>query len=125
MDDAVNMGLQFILQYLDISGNYLKILSMEFCSAFNIIIPTVFQTKLTQLSLPSSICQWITSFLTDREQLVRFTTCTGSPQGYILSPLLLSIYTNDWTSTDPSVQLLKFADDTSAIAFIQDGDDSA
>ncbi len=40
-------------------------------SAFNTIIPTHFQTKLTQLSVPSSICQWITRFLTNRQQLVR------------------------------------------------------
>ncbi len=32
-----------------------------------------------------------------------------------------SLYTNDYTSTDPSVKLLKFADDTTAIALIQDG----
>ncbi len=42
-----------------------------FSLAFNSIIPTLLQTKLTQLSVPSSICQWIISFLTDRQQLVR------------------------------------------------------
>ncbi len=42
-----------------------------FSLAFNTIIPTLLQTKLTQLSVPSSICQWIISFLTDRQQLVR------------------------------------------------------
>ncbi len=42
-----------------------------FSLAFNTIIPTLLQTKLTQLSVPSSICQWIFSFLTDRQQLVR------------------------------------------------------
>uniref|UniRef100_A0A673K9R7 Glycoside hydrolase family 31 TIM barrel domain-containing protein n=1 Tax=Sinocyclocheilus rhinocerous TaxID=307959 RepID=A0A673K9R7_9TELE len=30
-----------------------------------------FSDKLTQLSMPTSICQWITSFLSDRRQLVR------------------------------------------------------
>ncbi|KAK3572211.1 hypothetical protein QTP86_026057 [Hemibagrus guttatus] len=127
------MGLHFILQHLDKSGTYVRLLFVDFNSAFNTIIPTLLQTKLTQLSVPSSICQWITSFLTDRHQLVKLgkfmsnsrTTSTGAPQGCVLSPLLFSLYTNDCTSTDPSVKLLKFADDTTVIGLIQDGDESA
>ncbi|KAK3546757.1 hypothetical protein QTP70_035027 [Hemibagrus guttatus] len=133
VDDAVNMGLHFILQHLDKSGTYVRLLFVDFSSAFNTIIPTLLQTKLTQLSVPSSICQWITSFLTDRHQLVKLgkfksnshTTSTGTPQGCVLSPLLFSLYTNDCTSTDPSIKLLKFADDTTVIGLIQDGDESA
>ncbi|KAK3564991.1 hypothetical protein QTP86_032444, partial [Hemibagrus guttatus] len=129
VDDAVNMGLHFILQHLDKSGTYVRLLFVDFSSAFNTIIPTLLQTKLTQLSVPSSICQWITSF---RHQLVKLgkfmsysrTTSIGAPQGCVLSPLLFSLYTNDCTSTDPSVKLLKFADDTTVIGLIQDGDES-
>ncbi len=102
---------------------------LYFSSPFNTIIPDTLQNKLTQLS----ICQWITSFLTDRQQLVKLgkfssSTCiisTGAPQGCVLSPLLFSLYLNDCTSKDPSVKLLKFADDTTLIGLIQDGDESA
>ncbi len=114
VDDAVNMGLHYILQHLDKPGTYARILFVDFSSAFN-TIPDTLQNKLTQLSVPTSICQWITSFLTDRQQLVRLgkfssNTCTistGAPQGCVLSPLLFSLYTNDCTSKDPSVKLLK------------------
>ncbi len=41
------------------------------------------------------------------------------------SPLLFSLYTIDCTSKDPSVKFLKFADDTTLISLIQDGDESA
>ncbi|KAL0150630.1 hypothetical protein M9458_054047 [Cirrhinus mrigala] len=77
--------------------------------------------------------QWITSFLTDRQQLVRLgkltsgphTISTGAPHGCVLSPLLFSLYTNECISKDPSVKLLKFPDDTTVIGLIQDGDESA
>ncbi len=133
VDDVVNMGLHYILQHLDKSGIYVRTPFVDFSSAFNTIFPTLLQTKLTQLSVPSFICQWITSFLTDRQQLVRLgkfmsnshSTNTGAPQGCVLYPLLFSLYTNDCTSKDPSVKLLKFADDTTLIGLIQDGDESA
>ncbi len=74
----------------------------------------------------------VSSFLTDRQQLVRLgkfssstrTIITWSSQGCVLSPLLFSLYTNDCTN-DPSVKLLKFADDTTLICLIQDDDESA
>ncbi len=133
VDDAVNMGLHYVLQHLDRPGAYVRILFVDFSSAFNTIIPNRLLLKLTQLSMPTSVCQWINSFLTDRQQLVRLgkfssstrTISTGAPQGCVLSPLLFSLYTNDCTSKDPSVKLLKFADDTTLIGLIQDGDESA
>ncbi len=95
----------------------------DFSLAFNTIIPNRLLAKITQLSVPTSACQWINSFLTDRQQLVRlgkFTSSTvaintGAPQGCVLSPLFYSLYT----------KLLKFADDTTLIDLIQDSDESA
>ncbi len=133
VDDAVNMGLHFILQHLDRPGTYVRNQFVDFSSAFNTIIPETLQNKLTQLSVPTSICQWITSFLTDRQQVVKLekfssstrTISTGATQGCVLSPLIFSLYTNDCTSKDPFIKLLKFADVTTLIGLIQDGDESA
>ncbi len=79
VDDAVNMGLHYILQHLDRPGTYVRILFVDFSSAFNTIIPDTLQNKLTQLSVPTSICQWITSFLIDRQQLVRLGKFSSAP----------------------------------------------
>ncbi|KAF7702465.1 hypothetical protein HF521_001748, partial [Silurus meridionalis] len=133
VDDAVNMGLNYILQQLDSPGTYAQILFVEFSLAFNTIIPGILHAKLLNLTIPPAICQWITSFLTGRKQQVRLggvtsgtrTVSTGAPQGCVLSPLLFSLYTNDCTSSDPTIKLLKFADDTTLIGLIQDGDESA
>ncbi len=126
------MELHFILQHLDRPGTYVRILFVDFSSAFNTIIPDTLQNKLTLLSVPTSVCQWINSFLTDRQglRLRKFssstrTISTGAPQGCVLSPLLFSLYTKECTSKDLSVKLLKFADDTTLICLIQDGDEYA
>ncbi|KAK3517059.1 hypothetical protein QTP86_019583, partial [Hemibagrus guttatus] len=109
VDDVKNMALHFILQHLDSPGSYARILFVDFSSAFNTIIPALLRDKLFQLNVPDSMCthqHWI-------------------PQGCVLSPLLFSIYTNCCTSGHQSVKLLKFADDTTLIGLISDGDESA
>ncbi len=50
------------------------------------------------------------------------TISTGAPHGCVFSPRLFFLYTNDCTSKDPSVKLLKFVDDTTPIGLIQDCD---
>ncbi len=82
---------------------------------------------------PTSICQWITSFLTDRQQLLRLGNSHPASMRSALELLravfsphcFFSLYTNDCKSKDPSVKLLKFADDTTLIGLIQDGDEFA
>ncbi len=119
VDDAVNMGLHFILQHLDRPGTYVRILFVDFSSAFITIIPDTLQNKLTQLSVPTS------------SELVRLgkfssstrTISTGAPQA-VFSPHCSSLSTRT-TAHRTTVKLLKFADDTTVIGLIQDGDESA
>ncbi len=91
VDDAVNTWLHYVLQHLDRPGTYERILFVDFSLAFNTIIPNHLLPKLTQLSMPTSICQWITSFLTDRQQEMRlgkysFSTRTISTLMAVFSP---------------------------------------
>ncbi|TWW72322.1 hypothetical protein D4764_16G0008190 [Takifugu flavidus] len=133
VDDAVNLALHSILQHLDSPGTYARILFVDFSSAFNTIRPALLQDKLSQLSVPDSLCRWITHFLTDQGQYVRLgktvsdsvSISTGSPQGCVLSSLLFSLYTNCCTSSHQSVKLIKFADDTTLIGLISNGDETA
>lgn len=75
--------------------------------------------KLLELHVDPKLILWITSFLTNRTQVVSFqkslsdsrNTSTGSPQGTVLSPILFTLYTNDCTGSDLS-PLIKYSDDT-------------
>ncbi|TWW74192.1 hypothetical protein D4764_14G0001930 [Takifugu flavidus] len=133
VDDAVNLALHSILQHLDSPGTYARILLVDFSSAFNTIRPALLQDELSQLSVPASLCRWITHFLTDRRQHVRLGKSLGLclhqhwiTPGLCTFPLLFSLYTNCCcTSSHQSVKLIKFADDTTLIGLISNGDETA
>uniref|UniRef100_A0A3P9JDD6 Reverse transcriptase domain-containing protein n=1 Tax=Oryzias latipes TaxID=8090 RepID=A0A3P9JDD6_ORYLA len=133
-DDAISHLLHTSLTHLDTGrGNYVKMLFVDYSSAFNTIIPSILTTKLEQLGLSPSLCQWISNFLTGRPQAVRMggfvsasiTLNTGAPQGCVLSPLLYSLYTYDCVASTNSTTIIKFADDTVVVGLITDNDETA
>ena len=142
-EDAIATALHSTLNHLEQKGTYARLLFVDYSSAFNTIIPDRLVSKLSELGVSSSICQWIKNFLTDRPQRVKMGShtssslnlSTGSPQGCVLSPLLYSLYTYDCTPTRPyqpckpttpsGNYIIKFADDTTVVGLISDGDESA
>ena len=48
MEDAVTLGLHYILKHLYSPGTYTKMLFVDFSSVFNTIITEVLLTKVTQ-----------------------------------------------------------------------------
>ncbi|XP_072234402.1 uncharacterized protein itprid1 [Leuresthes tenuis] len=87
---------------------------------------TLIQNKLSQLTVPDSSRKWITDFLSGRKQHVKLwkyvsgmkTISTGSPQDWILFPLLFSLYTNSCTSCHLFVKLLKLTVEKTLIGLI-------
>uniref|UniRef100_A0A3B4FGV2 Reverse transcriptase domain-containing protein n=1 Tax=Pundamilia nyererei TaxID=303518 RepID=A0A3B4FGV2_9CICH len=133
-DDAISHLLHTSLSHLDTGrGNYVRMLFVDYSSAFNTIIPSKLFTKLTDLGLSSSLCQWILNFLTDRPQSVRvgkqvspsISLSTGAPQGCVLSTLLYSLYTYDCVATSDTTSIVKFADDTAVVGLISDNIETA
>ncbi len=108
-------------------------LFVDYSLAFNTIVPATLVAKLQTLGLNRSLCSWILDFLTGRSQVVRMGNNTssplilntGAPQGYVLSPLLYSLYTHNCTATHSSNVIVKFADDTTVIGLITDNDETA
>ena len=67
------------------------------------------------------------NFLTDRCQQVfvnmlssvQSVTCTESPQGCVLTPLLYILYTDDCRSNQENSYLFKFADHSALLSLLQ------
>ncbi len=110
--------------------NYIRMLFINFSSAFNTIIPQQFN-KWNLLGLNKSLCNWILDFLTRRPQSVHVgrntssttTPSTGAPQGCVLSPLLFILLTHNCTAKFSSNHIIKFSNDTSVVGLISNNDE--
>ncbi len=131
-DDAISSTLHLALTHLENKDSYVRMLFIDFSSAFNTIIPQQLINKLSLLGLNNSLCNWILDFLTERPQSVRVghntlsttTLSTGAPQGCVLSPLLFTLLTHDCTAKFSSNHIIKFADDTSVVGLISNNDET-
>ncbi len=131
-DDAISTTLHLALTHLENKDSYVRMLFIDFSSAFNTIIPQQLINKLNLLGLNNSLCNWILDFLTGRPQSVRVghntssttTLSTGAPQGCVLSPLLFTLLTHDCTAKFSSNHIIKFADDTTVVGLISNNDET-
>ena len=119
VDNAVAIGLFYVLKHLDSPDTCARIIFVDFSSGFNTIIPSKLFDKIQSLGVPQSMCLWILEFLLNRPQVVKIgdnlsssvTLSTGTPQGCVLSPMLYSLFTHDCLSCHVRTKILKFADD--------------
>lgn len=128
-EDAISIALHSVLNHLEKQQSYVRMLFVDYTSAFNTIIPDILITKLTTLHLPTLTGAWIRDFLRNRPQNVRLgphlsstrTLSTGSQQGCVLSPLLYCLYTYDCRPAHKDNIIVKFADDTTVVGLISGG----
>jgi hypothetical protein len=62
-DVTISIALHTALSHLDKRNTYVRMLFIDYSSAFNTIVPTKLITKLRTLGLNSSLCNWILDFL--------------------------------------------------------------
>ena len=71
-DDAILTVLHNAFLHLDKAGSYVRILFIDFSSAFNTIQPHLLALKLLHLDVSPKLILWIVNFLLHRTQSVRF-----------------------------------------------------
>ena len=129
VDDAITYLLHRTHSHLDKGKSAVRIMFFDFSSAFNTIQPLRLGDKLLQMGVDAHLVSWITDYLTGRPQFFRLKDClsdtvicsTGAPQGTVLSPVLFTLYTSDFSYNKESCHLQKFSDDTAIVGCIRDG----
>ncbi|KAK1793033.1 hypothetical protein P4O66_001743 [Electrophorus voltai] len=92
-DDAISAALHRSLAHLENKNSYVRILFVDFSSAFNTVIPQHLVKKLSPLGIDTPLCNWLLDFLSDRPQTrdtiesvltsslpVWYGSCTASEQ---------------------------------------------
>jgi hypothetical protein len=64
IDDAISIALHTSLTHLNKGNTYVRILLIDYSSAFNTIVPSKLITKFRTLGLNTSLCNWILDFMT-------------------------------------------------------------
>lgn len=131
-DDVISIILYTALSHIESPNTYVRMLFVDFSSAFNSISPNRLINKLQTLQLETSLPLWIKDFLTNRPQHVRLGTSTSSTivlntgvsQGCVLSPVLYTLHTYDSVATHGSNTLINFADDATIVGLINNGDEA-
>ena len=112
------------------SANFARVLFIDFTLAFNSMqIHTLLQ-RLIDIGVNGGIIHLVRDFLSNRPQQVCVNDIrsditvlnTGAPQGTILSPLLFSLYTNEFQLDQEKFSLFKYADDMALVALLKKGD---
>ena len=110
VEDAILYLLHRAHSHLDKGAGTVRILFLDFSSAFNTIQPLILQNKLSAMQVDPHLITWITNYLIDRPQFVRLKdttsdiliSSTGAPQGTVLAPLLFTLYTSDFSHNSES-----------------------
>jgi hypothetical protein len=130
-DDAISIALHIALFHMDKRNTYMRMLFIDYSSVLNTIEPSKLTTKDPGTKyLPLQLDPGLPSGPPPVVRVGNNTSATlmlnmGAPQGFMLSPILYSLFTHDCIAMHDSNTFLKFADDTTVVGLITGNDDTA
>lgn len=91
VEDAVLFMLHWAYTHLDYPESYVRVMLLDFSSAFNTIRPRILGDKLKEIGVDISLITWILDYLTEQPQFVKLDNClsemvlssTGAPHGTV------------------------------------------
>lgn len=114
--------LKYVYECVD-SGKYVVSLFFDLSIAFDTVNKPFLLSKLYNLGIRGIMLDWINSYMTNRNMVVKYKgdfsstqpVNMGVPQGSVLGPLLFILYTNDLSENLNADHITMYADDTTIV----------
>ena len=101
----------------DVTGNFVRVLFLDYRKAFDIINHDILIDKLVEMELPAHLVRWMSAFLLDREQRVKIGDAVSRPgypnggvhQGTLSGPKHSLVHINDLRTTCPIYKYIDYS----------------